>query len=389
MDLKKRRRRRSKLELLFLLATFNTLFMLSIARNLTPPINWVVKETSYTKLCSAKKILTVNGLFPGPTLHVHKGDTLIVYVHNQARYNITIHWHGVRQPGNPWSDGAAYITQCPIRPGEKFRYEVIFSREEGTLWWHAHSDWSRATVHGPIIVYPKSGASYPFPKPHAEHSLVLASWFKDDVMDVIRTALVNGGDTNSADAFTINGQPGDLYKCSMEGTFKFLVAPMKLYLLRIINAIINEEMFFGVAGHSLTVVGMDGAYLKPFNTSYIMVAPGQTIDVLIQADQPPGQYYMAAKPYVGVNYGYNNISATAIFQYSADCTNSFRPSLLPDLPAYMDTNSATQIVVYCRSRMKRICMLSTTSALVVFFLFHTTKLLLNLLLLPSTSTFVF
>jgi len=51
-----------------------------------------VEEAPYARLCSTKNILTVNGLFPGPTLHVHKGDTIIVDVYNKGNYNITIHW---------------------------------------------------------------------------------------------------------------------------------------------------------------------------------------------------------------------------------------------------------------------------------------------------------
>jgi hypothetical protein len=62
--------------------------------------------------------------------------------------------HGVKQPRNPWSDGPENITQCPIKPGKNFTQEIIFSDEEGTLWWHAHSDWTRATVHGAIIISP-------------------------------------------------------------------------------------------------------------------------------------------------------------------------------------------------------------------------------------------
>ncbi|KAK7841324.1 laccase-15 [Quercus suber] len=50
--------------------------------------------------------------------------------------------HSVKQPRNPWLDGPAYIMQCPIKSGSHFTYEVIFSTEEGTLWWHAHSDWT-------------------------------------------------------------------------------------------------------------------------------------------------------------------------------------------------------------------------------------------------------
>ncbi|KAL0313983.1 UNVERIFIED_CONTAM: Laccase-15, partial [Sesamum angustifolium] len=113
-----------------------------------------VKEASYKRLCEKKTILTVNGKFPGPTLKVHRGETIVVDVFNRGKYNITIHWHGVRQPRNPWTDGPEYITQCPIQPGSSFSQKVIFSKEEGTLWWHAHSGWFRTTVHGAIIIYP-------------------------------------------------------------------------------------------------------------------------------------------------------------------------------------------------------------------------------------------
>jgi laccase len=79
----------------------------------------------------------------------------------------------VKQPKYPWSDGPEYITQCPIQPGGKFSQRVIFSNEEGTLWWHAHSDWTRATVYGAIVIYPKKGTEYPFPAPHADVPIIL------------------------------------------------------------------------------------------------------------------------------------------------------------------------------------------------------------------------
>ncbi|OMO58627.1 Cupredoxin, partial [Corchorus capsularis] len=52
-----------------------------------------IKEASYTRLCSTKKILTVNGQFPGPTLEVQYGDTIYVKINNQGKYNITFHWY--------------------------------------------------------------------------------------------------------------------------------------------------------------------------------------------------------------------------------------------------------------------------------------------------------
>ena len=60
-------------------------------------------------------------------------------------------------------------------PGKSFFQKVIITEEIGTLWWHAHSDWSRATVHGAIIIYPKRGDRYPFPKPDAEIPIILGT----------------------------------------------------------------------------------------------------------------------------------------------------------------------------------------------------------------------
>jgi laccase len=82
----------------------------------------------------------------------------------------------VKQPRNPWSDGPENITQCPIQQGKNFTQEVIFSTEEGTLWWHAHSDWSRATVHGAIIISPENGTKYPYDtQPDEEVVIVLGN----------------------------------------------------------------------------------------------------------------------------------------------------------------------------------------------------------------------
>ena len=50
---------------------------------------------------------------------------------------------------------------------------MTFTTEEGTLWWHAHSEWTRATVHGAIVVLPAAGTVYPFPKPDEEEVIAL------------------------------------------------------------------------------------------------------------------------------------------------------------------------------------------------------------------------
>lgn len=81
--------------------------------------------------------------------------------------------HGVKMPRYPWSDGPEYVTQCPISPGTQFSQRIVLSDEEGTLWWHAHSEWSRATVYGALVILPPVRESYPFPKPQAQVPILL------------------------------------------------------------------------------------------------------------------------------------------------------------------------------------------------------------------------
>uniref|UniRef100_A0A0E0K5A0 Laccase n=1 Tax=Oryza punctata TaxID=4537 RepID=A0A0E0K5A0_ORYPU len=318
--------------------------------------DFFITETNYTRLCHEKSILTVNGQFPGPTIYARKGDLVIVNVHNNGNKNITIHWHGVDQPRNPWSDGPEFITQCPIRPGGNFTYQVILFEEEGTLWWHAHSDFDRATVHGAIVIHPKRGTTFPFKKPDKEIPIILGEWWNDDVEHVLDEAKLTGGDVEPSDANTINGQPGDMFPCSRDDTFKVQVQQGNTYLLRVINAGLTNDMFFAVAGHRLTVVGIDARYTKPLTVDYIMIAPGQTMDVLLEANRTLGsnsRYYMAARTFITLpldTIPFNNSTATAIVEYTdSAAARPAGPPEFPVLPAIKDENAAMAFVKQLKS----------------------------------------
>lgn len=314
--------------------------------------DFILKETNFTRLCSSKSMMTVNDSLPGPVIRVHKGDTVYVNVHNHGGYGVTIHWHGVKQPRNPWSDGPEYVTQCPIEPGSNFTYEVIFSKEEGTLWWHAHSDWTRAGVHGAIVVYPKEGTTYPFEEPDGEEVVVLGSWYQADVNKEVEEDLSSGSDTPRSDAYVINGQPGDFCDCSKDFTYRWSVDYGKRYIIRLVNAVMNAEMFFAIGKHNFTVVGMDGAYIKPLVTSFVMIAPGQTMDILVTANQSLGQYYMATRQYDSVKpdvTDYDKVNATAILQYTGNYTDTSAPFFPDTLPIYYDYKSAIYFMSHIRS----------------------------------------
>nr|GEY09534.1 laccase/diphenol oxidase family protein [Tanacetum cinerariifolium] len=225
-----------------------------------------VEEASFNRLCETKTILTVNGQFPGPTLNVREEDTIWVKVHNNGRYNITLHCY-----------------------------------------------WTRATVHGAIIVHPKKAADLPFAPLDQEVPIIFSEWWREDVMEVFQEFVTSGGTPRESDAYTINGQPGDLYPCSSQD-------------------------------HSLTVVANDGSYTKPLTTDYVVIAPGQTMDCLLEAKQVGGgRYYMATRAYQTGRIGFDNTTATAIIQYDGGSNSSTTP-LFPLLPDYNDTTMAYEFL---------------------------------------------
>ncbi|XP_012087905.1 laccase-4 [Jatropha curcas] len=305
----------------------------------------VMKNT--TRLCSSKPIVTVNGKFPGPTLYAREDDTVLVRVVNKVKYNVSIHWHGIRQLRTGWADGPAYITQCPIQPGQNYVYNFTITGQRGTLLWHAHILWLRSTVHGGLVILPKRGVPYPFPAPHKEVVVVLAEWWKSDTEAVINEALKSGLAPNVSDAHTINGHPGAVANCPSQDGFNLPVENGKTYLLRLVNAALNEELFFKIAGHQLTVVEVDATYVKPFKTDTVLIAPGQTTNVLVTADQSSGKYLVAAAPFMDAPVAVDNKTATATLHYSAALSST--TTILTKPPPQNATAVANKFINSLRS----------------------------------------
>ncbi|CAK9133935.1 unnamed protein product [Ilex paraguariensis] len=168
--------------------------------------------------------------------------------------------------------------------------------------------------------------------------VIAGEWWNANVIDVENQGLASGGAPNISNAFTINGRPGDLYPCSSSKTFKIKVVQGKTYLLRIVNAALNNQLFFKIANHKMTVVAVDASYTNPYVTDIVVIAPGQTTDVLLTADQPPASYYMAAHPYASAaGVLVDNTTTTGIIVY--DGATSSKP-IMPVLPAFNDTPTA-------------------------------------------------
>ncbi|XP_057951034.1 laccase-1 [Malania oleifera] len=342
-----------------LLVIMGAVFPSSSSSQPTRRFHFNVEWTSTRRLCHTKQLLTVNGKFPGPTIAVKEGENVEVKVTNHVATNTTIHWHGVRQLRTAWADGPAYITQCPIGKGQSYTYKFTAVEQRGILLWHAHLSWQRASVYGAFIIYPRM--PYPFSPPLNIHAgqeilILLGEWWNKDVDEVEKEMMMYGGGPNASDAYTINGLPGPLYPCSIKDSFIHTVDQGKTYMLRIINAALNQELFFAIANHTLTVVEIDAVYTKPFSTDAIMIAPGQTTTLLLTADQPvkssPSTFAMAARPYLTSIFPFNNSTAIAFLMYKTknkNNNNNFSTVLPNKLPEMKDTAFATQFTQKLRS----------------------------------------
>ncbi|XP_020114118.1 putative laccase-11 [Ananas comosus] len=310
-----------------------------------------IRLQNVTRLCRTKSIPTVNGQFPGPKIIVREGDRIIVKVVNHIKDNVTFHWHGIRQLRSQWADGPSYVTQCPIQTGRSYVYNFTIVGQRGTLWWHAHASWLRVTLYGPLIILPKLGVSYPFPQPYKEVPIMLGEWFNADPEAVVAQALQTGAGPNVSDAYTVNGLPGPTYNCSAKDTFKLRVKPGRTYLLRIINAALNDELFFSIANHTLTVVEADANYVKPFSTSTLLVSPGQTTNVLLSAAPSvpaASAFLISASPYTTARPGtFDNTTVSALLEYQP--YNKNLPLVKPTLPLFNDTQTVSNFTAKFRS----------------------------------------
>ena len=121
----------------------------------------------------------------------------------------------------------------------------------------------------------------------------------------------------------------------------------KTYLLRIVNAAVNDELFFKIAWHNLTIVEVDGSYVKPFQTDTIFISPGQTTNALLTANQGIGNYIITISPFMDAPIGLDNLTNYATLRYKGTPTNP--PIILTSVPPLNATPVTNSFAASLRS----------------------------------------
>ncbi|XP_054280835.1 uncharacterized protein LOC128998610 [Macrosteles quadrilineatus] len=223
------------------------------------------------------KLLTANGLAPGPTIEVCEKDILVVDVVNRAPgAAVSVHWRGQAQRETPYMDGAPMVTQCPVNTFTTFQYKFR-ATNPGTHVWQVHTGNPELdSLFGALIVRQS-------PKKEPHHDL----YDEDDHFVLISTS--PSIDNLGSGALLINGKP-----FSQEGEAQLNVTSYKRHRLRLMYAVasISCPVTVAIDRHSLLVIALDGHPIRPVEALSVVMAPGERVDAVLTADQDLGDYQL-------------------------------------------------------------------------------------------------
>jgi FtsP/CotA-like multicopper oxidase with cupredoxin domain len=262
------------------------------------------KPVDQIPLSNRKEALLVNNSYPGPVVEAVEGQLICVTVMNNfASDPVAIHWHGQHMKGFPAFDGVYGVHQGAITPGSSMTYR--WRANAGTHLWHGHMQALQADkgMKGPIVIHAKND---PHKHLYDEERIVALSdeWVNPGVC--LRKEGAQPGNPVCAEIekATWNGVWGD---GSDEYPWPMVtVEKGKCYRLRFIGMMGQAQNFqIGIAGHDMTLIAVDGADVEPVKVSEFNLHAGERADVVVCANQEPGNYLMSA------NYDLANFLETA------------------------------------------------------------------------------
>jgi FtsP/CotA-like multicopper oxidase with cupredoxin domain len=214
------------------------------------------------------------GSIPGPLLEAKLGDRVIVHFTNELPEETTIHWHGLRVPNA--SDGTPFA-QVPVPAGGSFDYEFTLV-DSGFYWFHPHVKGDvqvEAGLYAPIVVHDGLDIDVA-----ADRVLVL-----DDVK--LESSGKLSDRTEALDLML--GRMGNVVLVNGRQQPAIEVATGSRERWRFVNSANGRYFNLELPGHVFRVIGWDGGLVAaPYETSTLLVAPGERYEVLVEIATAPG-----------------------------------------------------------------------------------------------------
>ncbi|KAI0477166.1 multicopper oxidase-domain-containing protein [Xylariaceae sp. FL0804] len=236
-----------------------------------------------------EKVMLVNNQYPGPTLEANWGDTIQVTITNNLRTNGTsMHWHGIRQFHTNAQDGVNGLTECPLAPGHTKTY-TFKAEQYGTSWYHSHFSAQYGNgVFGPIVIHGPASANYDIDL----GAYPIGDYYLDTADDIVLATQMPPGGPPASSNVLFNGT--NVNPSGAGGQYsQVTLTKGKKHLLRLINPSVEHNFQVSIVGHPMTVVETDFVPVEataPVDTLFLGI--GQRANVIIDATQPVGNYWM-------------------------------------------------------------------------------------------------
>lgn len=289
-----------------------------------------------------RPMLTINGQFPGPMIECNEGDTLVIEVENLSANSTALHFHGIFQNGTNFMDGTTGVTQCPIAPSRKFRYEFTVTGQSGTYYYHGHQGvQSSDGLYGPLIIHSKNEKKLQT-MPYATDRVVMLQDYYHDPSSGLLVKNLQPGSFGSPipDGGLINGL--NQRDCSM---FKdrmcdnstapipsFDLAANANHRLRFINTGAFAWFEVAIDDHQFAVTEVDGTDVLPAYESSLMISPAQRYSMVLTTNQSTSDSFwlrarMVSKCWNGVSAPSDEVKA--VIHYSSSDKNKPRKTSIP------------------------------------------------------------
>lgn len=216
-------------------------------------------------------VTAIPGSYLGPIFRFFKGQKIRIQLHNGLSEATVAHWHGLHVPAE--MDGHPLYA---IDPGEKLVYEFEVLNRAGMNIYHPHphEQTAKQVYHGlagALFVNDEEEAALGLPSGDYEIPVVIQDRLFDAQNQLIYVRHMHD---------RMMGFYGDRILINGRADFH-LDVDSRAYRLRFMNG--SNARIYKLAwddGTPITVLGVDGGLLaKPETKPYVMLAPGERLDV--------------------------------------------------------------------------------------------------------------
>jgi FtsP/CotA-like multicopper oxidase with cupredoxin domain len=233
-----------------------------------------------------------------------KGGRFQVALENETREPTTIHWHGLILPNG--QDGVPYVTQPPIKPGERRLYDFPIV-QAGTFWMHSHFGLQeQQLLTAPLILRDPQAAPEDY-----DVVVILNDFTTRDPLEILGELKAKTGDMAAmAPAKTrrmagMTSPPPDLNDVKYDALLAnrrtladpevLRVRPGERVRLRIIAGSSATNFFIKTGALSAEAVAVDGENIVPLAGTTFELGIAQRLDLRVTIPAGQGAYPIIAQ----------------------------------------------------------------------------------------------